>query len=117
MAMMLADPEQKNWASVINIIFPNQDDRGTHMNVSGAAIAKFAPNKKNAENLLEFLVSLEGQQLYGSKNGEYPVSRGVPRSDLLVSWGDFKQDTLSLVDVASYRKKAIMLADRVGYND
>ena len=75
MAMMLAD-RAKNWASAINIIFPNQDDRGTHMNVSGAAIAKFAPNKKNAENLLEFLVSLEGQQLYGSKNGEYPVSRG-----------------------------------------
>lgn len=117
MAMMLADPQQKNWASAINIIFPNQDDRGTHMNVSGAAIAKFAPNKKNAEKLLEFLASLEGQQIYGSKNGEYPVSRGVPRSDLLISWGDFKQDSLSLVDVASYRKKAIMLADRVGYND
>ena len=117
MAMMLADPVQKNWASAINIVFPNQNDRGTHMNVSGAAIAKFAPNKKNAEKLLEFLASAEGQQIYGSKNGEYPVSREVPRSDLLVSWGDFKQDSLSLVDVASYRKKAIMIADRVGYND
>ena len=117
MAMMLANPEQKKWAAGINIIFPNQDNRGTHMNVSGAAIAKFAPNRGNAEKLLEFLVSPEGQRIYGSKNGEYPVSRGVPRSDLLASWGDFKQDSLSLVEVASNRKKAIMMADRVGYDN
>ena len=117
MAMMLADPEQKKWAEAVNVIFPNQDGRGTHMNVSGAAISKHAPNRSNAAKLLEFLASKQGQEIYGSKNSEYPVTAGVSRSPLLVSWGDFKQDDLSLSDIASNRIRAIMVADRVGYNN
>ena len=117
MAMMLADPEQKKWAEAVNVIFPNQEDRGAHMNVSGAAIAKYAPNKKNAVQLLEFLTSKEGQQIYASKNSEYPVTAGVPRPPLLLSWGNFRQDNLSLADIAGKRIQAIMIADRVGYNN
>ncbi len=115
--MMLADPEQKKWAEAVNVIFPNQDGRGTHMNVSGAAISKYAPNRSNAVKLLEFLASKKGQKIYGSQNSEYPVTAGVSRSPLLVCWGDFRQDNLSLSDIASNRIRAIMVADRVGYNN
>jgi len=117
MAIMLADPKQKKWADAVDVIFPNQGDRGTHMNVSGAAIAKHAPNKGNAELLLEFLVSPEGQRIYGSKNSEYPLTIGVSRSPLLISWGEFRQDTLALSEIAANRVKAIMIADEVGYNN
>ena len=87
------------------------------MNVSGAAVARYAPNKKNALRLLEFLVSSEGQKIYANKNNEYPVSEDVVRSELLQSWGGFRQDNLSLVEIAGKRVQALMIADRVGYNN
>ena len=75
MAMMLSDPEQKKWAESVYVIFPNQDGRGTHMNVSGVALAKYAPNKKNGLALLKFLSSNIGQELYSKKNSEYNASK------------------------------------------
>ncbi len=116
MAMMLSDPEQKKWAESVYVIFPNQDGRGTHMNVSGAALAKYAPNKKNGLTLLKFLSSNEGQELYSAKNSEYPVSGKMSRSSLLESWGEFKQDKSDLNKIADNRKAALMITDAVGYN-
>ena len=117
MVKMLKDPEQVAWANAVNMVFPNQDDQGTHMNVSGMALTKHAPNKANAIKLMEFLASAQGQEMYVQKNGEYPVKAGVPLSALQNSWGSFKADSLSLAVVADHRAAAIRLADEVGYNN
>ena len=116
-ALMSSDVNQKKWADSVKIIFPNQDNRGTHMNVSGVALARFAPNRENAIKLLLFLASQNGQEIYANENNEYPVSKKVPLSEQLSSWGHFKQDEISLVKVAEKRMSALLMADRVGYNN
>lgn len=116
MAKMLADDEQVAWANAVNVVFPNQQDRGTHMNVSGIALTASAPNRDQAVALMEFLSDAKAQQLYARDNSEYPVKAGVPWSDLLNSWGEFKRDDLSLARVAQNRASAVILADEVGYD-
>ncbi|MBL4823017.1 MAG: extracellular solute-binding protein [Colwellia sp.] len=109
---MLNDDKQKVWAQAVNINFPNQDNRGAHVNISGMALAKYSPNKKNAQALMEFLVSKPAQQLYADTNMEYPVRTDVEPSTLVASWGKFTADNLSLVTVAKYRKTALKLIDK-----
>jgi iron(III) transport system substrate-binding protein len=121
MAKMLADPEQAPWAESVRVVFPNQEGRGTHMNVSGVALTKHSPNKEDAIKLMEFLSSAKGQVLYAEKNGEYPVSNDIGKTagfhnPLLVSWGPFIQDVALLVDIANNRAAAIRMADQVGYD-
>ncbi|MGE3529863.1 MAG: Fe(3+) ABC transporter substrate-binding protein [Methyloceanibacter sp.] len=111
------EPEQKAWAESVRIVFPDSDGRGTHVNVSGAVVAKFAPHKDNAVKLVEFLASDEGQQLYAETNNEYPVKDGVPWSPLVKSWGEFKPDPISLNDVAALRKSASELVDKVEFDE
>jgi iron(III) transport system substrate-binding protein len=111
------EPEQKDWANSVNILFPNTGDRGTHVNISGAVVAKYAPHRENAIKLLEFLASDKGQQLYAEVNNEYPVKEGVPWSRLVQSWGSFKPDPISLNEIARLRKKASELVDKVGFDD
>ena len=111
------EPEQKEWANSVTIIFPDTDDRGTHVNISGAVVAKYAPHKDNAVKLLEFLASDQGQEMYADVNNEYPVKEGIPWSPLVKSWGAFKPDPISLNDIAALRKKASELVDKVGFDD
>jgi len=111
------EPEQKAWAESVKILFPNTGDRGTHVNVSGAVVAKYAPHKENAVKLVEFLASDKGQEMYAEVNNEYPVKQGVPWSPLVKSWGDFKPDPISLTEIAGLRKKASELVDKVGFDD
>ncbi len=111
------EPEQKQWANSVNILFPNSDGRGTHVNISGAVLAKNAPHKENALKLLEFLASDEGQRDYAEINNEYPVREGLPWSPLVQSWGAFKPDPISLNEIAALRKKASELVDKVGFDD
>lgn len=120
MALMMTNekkPDQKEWAKYIKIIWPNNDGRGVHMNISGMAMAKHAPNKGNALKLMEFLASDEGQKLYAQVNNEYPVKPGVPSGKVASSFGKFKPDSLSLSEIAKQRKKASELVDKVGYNN
>ena len=120
MGAMMTDekePEQKAWAESVNMLFPNTADRGTHVNVSGAVVAKNAPNRDNAVKLLEFLASDKGQEMYAEVNYEYPVKDGVPWSKLVESWGTFKADPIQLDKIASFRKKASELVDKVGFDD
>ncbi|MDJ0513259.1 MAG: Fe(3+) ABC transporter substrate-binding protein [Methyloceanibacter sp.] len=120
MGKMLTDekhPEQKEWAESVKILFPNTNDRGTHMNVSGAVLAKNAPNKDNGLKLIEFLASDEGQNMYAEVNHEYPTKDGVDSSDLVESWGTFKVDPISLDEIAGLRKAASEMIDKVGFND
>ena len=110
-------PEQKDWAKSVKLIFPNTNDRGAHVNISGVALAKHAPNKVNAIKLMEFLSSDQGQNLYATAVYEYPVKPGVPWSARTKSWGTFKPDTLSLNDLVKHRKRASELVDIVGFNN
>ena len=120
MGAMLTDekePEQKAWAESVTMLFPNTADRGTHVNVSGAVVAKNAPNRDNAVKLVEFLSSDKGQEMYAEVNYEYPVKDGVPWSKLVESWGTFKPDPIQLEEVAALRKKASELVDKVSFDD
>src|SRR4029078_5952447 len=110
------EPEQKEWANSVNMLFPNTGDRGTHVNISGAIVAKNAPHKDNAVKLIEFLASDEGQKDYAEVNNEYPVKDGVPWSALVQSWGNFKADPISLNELAAARRKASELVDKVDFD-
>lgn len=110
------EPEQQDWAKSVRILFPNTNDRGTHVNISGMLLAKHAPNKDNAVKLMEFLSSGEAQKIYAEVNHEYPVLGGVEASKLVQSWGSFKADELSLNKVADSRKKASELVDIVDFD-
>jgi iron(III) transport system substrate-binding protein len=113
---MLSEPEQKPWAEAVNIIFPNQDNRGAHVNVSGVAMAKYAPNHDSALALIDYLTGTEAQQIYAEVNFEYPVKEGVKPSALVSSWGDFKKDEVPLTETAKYRNAAVKLLDRVDFD-
>ena len=119
-------PEQKAWAAAVTIIFPNQPragrpggnslGRGTHVNLSGAAVTKSAKNRDNAIRLLEFLSGDFAQRIYAEQNFEYPVKSGVPLHPLVASWGTFRADTVHLTDVAKYRAVAAKIMDRVAFD-
>jgi iron(III) transport system substrate-binding protein len=110
------NPEQKKWAAAIRIIFPNANDRGTHVNISGVAMTKNAPNRAAALKLMEFLASDEAQQIYAAVNHEYPVSPHVQPSAIVQSWGTLKADALPLENIGKYRKRASELVDKVNFD-
>ena len=116
MYKMINDPKQKPWADAVNITFPNQNNRGTHMNISGMAMTKHAPNQDNALKLMEFLASEKAQRMYAQMNGEYAVKLGIPLADSVKIWGHFTRDEVGLTDVASHRREASKMADRVDYD-
>ena len=113
---MLNDPEQVKWANAVQITFPNSNDRGTHVNISGMALTKSAPNKANAIKLMEYLTGNTAQTMYAEQNFEYPVNPDVKPSELVASWGSFKADELPLSDIANLRKTAAKLVDKVGFD-
>lgn len=116
MGKMLNDEEQAPWAESVDIIFPNQQGNGTHVNVSGMALTSSAPNRDNAIELMVFLSDALAQQMYAEQNFEYPIKPGVPWSGLLQSFGSYKVDDLALAKIAEHRKTASKLADKVGYD-
>jgi len=113
---MLMDKKQIPWANAVNLNFPNQNDRGAHINVSGAVVAKHAPNKEAALKLLDFLSSDKAQALYAELNMEYPVKPHVQPSALVKSWGTFKADDIDLNKIAAQRKNALRLVDKVKFD-
>ena len=116
MAAMQNNPEQKAWADSVRIIFPDNETRGTHINISGASVAASAPNKANAIALITYLASPEAQQLYASANGEYPVRDGVAVSQQIAAWGTPKPDPLPLAEIGKLRKAASELVDKVRFD-
>jgi len=110
-------PEQQDWARSVNLIFPNQEDRGAHMFISGIALSQYAPNRDNALALMEFMVSPEAQFLYAQDNFEFPVRPGIERSELINEYmGDFKEDPLSLTTITDHVDEASRLVDEVAYD-
>ncbi len=113
---MLNDPEQVEFAKAVRIDFPVFEGAGTHMNVSGIAMTKAAPNKEAALKLMTWLTSDAAQQIYAETNHEFPVKPGVPRSELVEGWGTFTADSVSLADVAANRPAAVKLIETVDFD-
>jgi len=99
----------------IGLFWPNQNDRGVHVNVSGAGVTAHAKNKQSAVALIEFLASPEAQVWYSAVNNEYPVVNDVEVSSTLNAWGDFKQDSISLGLLGENNRAAVELMDRAGW--
>ena len=116
MGEMAADPEQKPWADAVRIIFPVFDGGGTHLNISGVAMTRAAPDKAEALQLKEYLASDEAQRIYAETNHEFPVKPGVARSALVDSWGKFSGDGLNLDDLARLRPEALRLMEAVNFD-
>jgi iron(III) transport system substrate-binding protein len=113
---MLSDPKQVPWAESVYINFPNQTNRGSHINVSGAVLTKHGKNTANALKLIEFMTDNKAQNMYASVNMEYPVKPDVEVSELVASWGKFKEDALPLTKVSEYRPLALKLIDEVKFD-
>ncbi|MEM9259264.1 MAG: Fe(3+) ABC transporter substrate-binding protein [Bacteroidota bacterium] len=109
------DAKAKAAGENVSIFFPNQEGRGTHINVSGIGLAKFAPHRDNAIKLMEYLVSKEVQETFASSNYEYPVNPAAATSELLQSWGAFKEDQLSLSQLGELNQKAVLTFDEVSW--
>jgi iron(III) transport system substrate-binding protein len=114
---MMADPEQRPAAEAVRILFPVFEGDGSHVNISGVAMTKAAPNRENALKFMEWLSGDEAQKIYAETNNEYPVKPGVARSELVASWGDFTQDSLSLTEIAKLRPAALKLTEEVNFDE
>ena len=110
-ARLLDDPQYDN----LSLFWANQDDRGVHVNISGAGVVKTSENKKNAILLLEYLSSDEAQDLYASANKEYPVLIGAQVHESIKGWGEFKEDNINVSKLGSLQKDAVFLAQEVNY--
>ena len=102
-------------AEAVGIIFPNQEDRGTHVNIGGAGVVANAPNRANAIRFLEFLASDEAQEIFAAANYEYPVVAGVKRHESLDAWGELRFDQLNINALGRNNPEAVRLTDRVGW--
>ena len=125
MGKMLENPKQRGWAASTGIFFPDQNGVGTHVNLSGAGITKYAKNKENAIKLIEFLSGDLAQHMYAQVNHEYPLKKDVNLSLIVQSFGkmqtgikkgSFKQDLVSLSKLGSLREKAIKIMQKAGFN-
>lgn len=108
------DKDREVVASV-GIFFPNQGDRGSHVNISGAGVTAYARHRYEAIKLLEFLSSPMGQRLFADINHEFPVNGEIAASPIVAGWGSFKADALELATLGVYNDEAIRLADEFGW--
>lgn len=111
------EPQQKEWAANTKIIMPNAEGRGTHMNLSGVLLARYAPNLENGIRLIEFLTEDVAQEMYADINYEYPLKAGVGVSDMVASFGELNADTLDLITIANGREMASKMVDLVGFDE
>ena len=102
-------------AGKVGVFFPNQEDRGAHINVSGGGVTASAKNKKEAIQFLEFLTSAKSQETFGKVNYEYPVKINKNQSELLKSWGKFKADDVNLSILGANNSEAVKLFDLAGW--
>ncbi len=108
-------PEEKAIAAKIGVIFPNQNDRGTHVNISGGGVVKTAKNPEAALKFLEYLISPEAQEIFAKSNNEYPVLANVAIDPVLASWGSFKEDQLNAAIYGKNNAEALKIMDRAGW--
>lgn len=109
--------EQQGWIKTMKVIKPTFESGGTHINISGAVLAKNAPNKQNGIKLMEWLVGDTAQEMYASLNYEYPVKAGIAIDPTVAAWGELQPDSLPLAEIAAKKKKAAELVDRVAFDE
>jgi len=110
-----SDPADQAVAEQVGVFFPNQDGRGTHVNISGAGLVKTAPHQENAIQFLEFLVSPEAQAIFAESNNEYPVLEGAEVDSVVASFGDFKADPINAAVFGANNPEALRITDRGGW--
>ena len=111
--MASTKPEDKALMAKLEIVFPNQDGRGTHVNISGAGVTKYAPNRENAIRFLEYLTSDFAQRLFAEGNNEYPISG--PTTGPVAALGEFKRDDLNVSVLGENQTEAVKVYDRAGW--
>ena len=118
MGLLLNSPnsEERNIARQMGIFFPNQNDRGTHINISGAAITAHAPNRDNAQRLIEYLLSPGAQSVFAEQNYEYPANKNVAWPALLKEWGRFNPDTIPLDQLGKHLQPGMIIFNQAGWN-
>ncbi|NMH72123.1 Fe(3+) ABC transporter substrate-binding protein [Bacillus sp. RO2] len=109
------DEEEKKVAESVGVFFPNQETTGAHINISGAGVTKHAKNKENAIKFIEYLSSEEAQGQFAEANSEYPVNEKVEPSELLKSWGEFKEQDINLSKLGENQQEAIRIFNEVGW--
>ncbi|PSM51333.1 iron(III) ABC transporter, periplasmic iron-binding protein [Campylobacter blaseri] len=109
------DPIEQEVAKKLKIFFPNQNDGGTHINLSGAGITKYAKNIENAKKFIEFLTNVEAQEIFSKYNYEYPANPNAKTADVVKSWGEFKASTLDFDLISQSVQKAQSVADKAGW--
>ena len=110
-----ADEDDRAVADKVAIFWPDQNGDGTHVNVSGAGVTKYAPNHANAVKLVEFMIGEDAQELYADVVNEFPIVSGITVSDVVAGWGEFKADDLHLAVLGTYNAAAVRVADRAGW--
>ncbi|MGQ9365624.1 Fe(3+) ABC transporter substrate-binding protein [Azospirillum sp. ST 5-10] len=108
-------PEDQAVASKLGVIFPNQQGRGTHVNVSGGAVVKNAPHRDEAVRFLEYLVTPEAQKIFTELNFEYPIVAGAEVAPVVAAWGPFKEDELNAAVYGKNNEEALKIMDRAGW--
>lgn len=118
MGLLLNSPnqEERNIARQMGIFFPNQNDRGTHVNISGAAITAYAPNRDNAQKLIEFLLSPKSQTAFAEQIYEYPANQNIEWPNLLKEWGHFVSDTIPLKQLGKHLQPGMIIFNQAGWN-
>ena len=109
------DPADREVGEQIGVIFPNQDGRGTHVNISGAGVVTTAPHRDNAIAFLEYLTSESAQRLFAEGNNEYPVVADMPVSGPIARFGSFVEDTVNASVLGENNPLAVQIFDRVGW--
>ena len=113
--MLAGTPEEQAAAAKVKVVFPNQGDRGTHVNISGIGVLRSAPNRDNAVKFIEYLTSDAAQKIFAAGNHEYPVVPGVDRAETLEGLGDFTEDVLNASVFGRNSGAAVRMMDRAGW--
>jgi iron(III) transport system substrate-binding protein len=111
------DADKKPWADATKVILPTFQGGGTHVNVSGVALIKTAPNKANGVKFIEWMVGTQAQPMHADMTYEYPIRAGVPINKTIAGYGALQADPMPLSQVAANRKKASALVDKVGFDN
>ena len=109
------DPKDREIGNSIGIIFPNQDGRGAHINVSGIAMTASSKNQDAAKKFMEFMLSKDVQTMLTNINYEFPVRSDVVPSDIVKEFGKFKEDSIEVSKIAENVKDAVLIYDEVGF--
>ncbi|MEM7736169.1 MAG: Fe(3+) ABC transporter substrate-binding protein [Deinococcota bacterium] len=113
--MASEDPADNAIAEAVGVFFPNQGDRGTHVNISGAGVVAGAPNRDNAIAFLEYLTSDDAQTLFAEGNNEYPAVESVAPSGPIASLGDFEAEAINVNVYGANSAEAVRMFDRAGW--